>query len=77
VNRDVLILNPAIYILLNTYLNKIFLRVFFPEQYEMGYVKKLKAQIVEQELKALRKLKDLERKYQLESRRMEESVWRV
>jgi len=72
VKRDILILNPSTCILLNTYLNKIFLRSSFPEEYEKDYVKKLKDRVVKQERKKKEILKDLERT--LEFPRMEDSV---
>jgi len=49
--------------------------VSFPEEYEMDYVKKLEDRVVEQELKEMERLEASKRKYQLESRKMEEFVW--
>jgi len=71
VKRDILILNPPKCILLNTYLNKIFLRETFHEDFEENYLKELKEQLEEEELKELEKLKN---KYGWKFQKMEKSV---
>jgi len=70
--RNILILIPSTCILLNTYLNKIFLRLSFPEEYQKDYVKMLTDTVVKQKQRAKELLKGLRRT--LEFPRMEDSV---
>jgi len=55
--KDILILNSTKCILLNTYLNKIFLRTIFSEEFQKDYLKDLDEQLDEQRKQEIQPIK--------------------